>query len=84
MEQSVKEVVRILEFAKVYEQLGVEKLIEMNVSRVVDESAGMFSDLPFKVINDCHGLTVLSDSFLQQLFYNLIDNTRKYGKKTAM
>ena len=84
MEQSVKEVVRILEFAKVYEQLGVEKLVEMNVSRVVDESAGMFSDLPFKVINDCHGLTVLSDSFLQQLFYNLIDNTRKYGKKTAM
>jgi signal transduction histidine kinase len=26
---------------------------------------------------------VLADSFLRQLFYNFIDNTRKYGKKTT-
>jgi len=25
----------------------------------------------------------LADSFLRQLFYNFIDNTRKYGKKTT-
>jgi PAS domain S-box-containing protein len=84
MEQSVKEVERILEFAKIYEQLGVEKLVDINVSRVVDDAAGMFSDLTFKVVNDCQGLTVLADSFLEQLIYNLIDNTRKYGKKTTI
>jgi PAS domain S-box-containing protein len=84
MEQSVKEVERLLEFAKIYEQLGVEKLVEMNVSRVVDDATGMFSDLSFKVVNDCQGLTVLADSFLEQLIYNLIDNTRKYGQKTTM
>jgi signal transduction histidine kinase len=28
-------------------------------------------------------LTLLADSFLRQLFYNFIDNTRKYGKKTT-
>jgi signal transduction histidine kinase len=84
MEQSVKEVERILEFAKIYEQLGVEKLVDINVSRVVDDATGMFSDLSFKVVNDCQGLTVLADSFLEQLIYNLIDNTRKYGQKTTM
>jgi signal transduction histidine kinase len=26
---------------------------------------------------------LLADSFLRQLFYNFIDNTRKYGKKTT-
>jgi signal transduction histidine kinase len=26
---------------------------------------------------------VLADSFLRQLFYNFIDNTRKHGKKTT-
>jgi signal transduction histidine kinase len=26
---------------------------------------------------------VLADSFLRQLFYNFIDNTRKYGKKST-
>jgi len=28
-------------------------------------------------------LNLLADSFLRQLFYNFIDNTKKYGKKTA-
>ncbi len=34
-------------------------------------------------MNECHGLTLLADSFLRQLFFNLIDNTRKYGKKAT-
>ena len=28
-------------------------------------------------------MVVLADSFLRQLFYNFVDNTRKYGKKTT-
>jgi signal transduction histidine kinase len=35
-------------------------------------------------MNECHGLTVLADSFLRQLFFNFIDNTRKYGMKTTI
>jgi signal transduction histidine kinase len=34
-----------------------------------------------KVVNECRGLTVLADSLLRQLFYNLIDNSLKYGEK---
>ena len=45
--------------------------------------AVVLSGLKLKVINDCHGLNLLADSFLRQLFYNFIDNTRKYGKKTT-
>jgi signal transduction histidine kinase len=36
-----------------------------------------------EVTNECHGLTVLADSLLRQLFYNLIDNSLKYGRKTT-
>ena len=28
-------------------------------------------------------MKLLADSFLRQLFYNFIDNTRKYGEKTT-
>ena len=83
MEQAVKEVAKIFEFAKAYEQLGVEELVNMDLERTVDEAAGMFSGLAFKVINDCKGLTILADSFLRQLIFNLIDNTRKYGETTT-
>ena len=44
----------------------------------------MFSGLPFKILNDCQGLTVRADSLLRQLIYNFIDNTRKYGQKTTL
>ena len=42
----------------------------------------MFSGLPFKIVNECQGLTVYADSLLRQLFYNFVDNTRKYGQKS--
>jgi signal transduction histidine kinase len=36
-----------------------------------------------KIVNECRGLTVLADSLLERLFYNLIDNSLKYGGKLA-
>jgi signal transduction histidine kinase len=83
MEQAVKDSVKIFEFAKMYEQLGVEELTYVDVETAIDEALALFSGLNFKVVNDCHGLTVLADSFLRQLFYNFVDNTVKYGEKTT-
>jgi signal transduction histidine kinase len=46
------------------------------------EAVSLFSDLKgVKVVNNCHGLIVLADSLLRQLFYNLVDNSLKYGEK---
>jgi len=39
--------------------------------------------LNVKVINECHGLTLLADSFVRQLLFNLIDNSIKHGKKAT-
>jgi PAS domain S-box-containing protein len=83
MEKAVKEIEKICDFAKAYEQLGVEKLVYTDAEKTINEAAQMFSGLTFQVINDCHGLALLADSFLKQLFYNLIDNTRKYGEKAT-
>jgi signal transduction histidine kinase len=83
MENAVRNVETILEFARTYEKLGVEQLVDMNVGKAVDEAASLFTDLKgIKIVNECHDLTVLADSLLRQLFYNLIDNTLKYGEKT--
>jgi PAS domain S-box-containing protein len=83
MENAVRNVETILEFARTYEKLGVEQLVNMNVGKAVDEAASLFSDLKgVRIVNECRGLTVLADSLLRQLFYNLIDNSLKYGEKT--
>jgi signal transduction histidine kinase len=36
-----------------------------------------------EVVNECHGLKVMADSLLSQLFYNMIDNSLKHGKKVS-
>lgn len=67
-----------------YEQLGVEELIYVDVEKTVTEALALFSgSLNIEVVNRCHGLTLLADSFLRQLFYNLIDNSLKHGKKVT-
>ncbi len=83
IEQAVTDSAKIFEFAKMYEQLGVEELKYVDVENMLNEAVALFSGLNIKVVNDCHGLSLLADSFLRQLFYNFIDNTRKYGKKTT-
>jgi signal transduction histidine kinase len=83
MEQAVKDSMKIFDFAKMYEQLGVEELSSISLENAINEAVALFSGLNIKVVNDCHGLTVLADSFVRQLLYNFMDNTRKYGKKTT-
>jgi len=84
IEGSVEQSVRIFDFAKDYEMLGAEELLYVDVEKTVNGAVSLFPDLrDIKVTNDCHGLTVLADSLLRQLFYNLIDNSLKYGEKLS-
>jgi PAS domain S-box-containing protein len=83
METAVRLVEKIFEFARAYEKLGTEQLVSIDVGKAVDGAGSLFSGLKgVKIVNECGGLTVLADSLLSQLFYNLIDNSLKYGEKT--
>jgi PAS domain S-box-containing protein len=85
MESVSQQMLRILEFEKCYVQVGSEELRKVDVERHLNEAASLFSDLKGATLtNECHGLTVLADFLLRQLFYNLIDNTLKYGKKASV
>jgi PAS domain S-box-containing protein len=83
IEQVVGEIVKIFDFAKIYEQIGAEELNYIDVEEKLKEAVSLFSGPSPMIINECHGLTVLADSLLRQLFFNFIDNTRKHGKKTT-
>ena len=84
MEKACNDIEAILDFARVYEQLGTEALTYVDVEKSLDEALELFSGhLELDVINDCRGLTLLADSFLKQMFYNLIHNSLKHGKKVT-
>ena len=81
---SVKNICDILDHAKTYEMIGVEELTPIDVGKMVQNALSLISDLKgVKVENQCMGFEVIADSLLTQVFYNLIDNSLKYGEKTS-
>src|SRR5271157_739112 len=81
MESACDMILRIFDFARDYERLGVEELTYVNVEDCVQKAASFFTSINgTKTENKCKGLTVFADSLLRQLFYNLIDNSMKYGE----
>ena len=83
IDSACRQILEIFEFAHSYESLGVEELVYVDVGKTVDEAVMLFPDLNINITNNCSGLTVLADSFLRQMFYNLIDNSLKHGGKTS-
>jgi PAS domain S-box-containing protein len=75
---------RLLEFSRLYEEIGVEELSKVNIAECFDQAAALFSNLgTVRIVNECQGLEVIADSLLEQLFYNLIGNSIKHGKKVT-
>lgn len=81
IKNAVSNVNRILEFAKNFEMLGSQELTLTDIGKAVDEAVSLFYDLKgVKIVNECKGVNVLADSMLTTIFYNLIDNSLKYGQ----
>jgi PAS domain S-box-containing protein len=75
---------KLFEFSRIYEKIGAEQLTEVNVSECFNEAVALLPSLVgIEVINECQGLTVMADSLLRQLFYNLLDNSSKHGVKAT-
>jgi PAS domain S-box-containing protein len=82
IDAAVRRVEKIFDFARTYERLGSEELAYVDMKQVLKEAESLFSDLKgIEIVNACNGVTVLADSLLSQVFYNLIENSFKYGEK---
>lgn len=73
---------QILSFAKAYEQLGSKRIVLGDVGKNLSTATSMFNNLKdVKIVNECVGVNILADGMLKTVFYNLIDNSLKYGEK---
>jgi signal transduction histidine kinase len=83
IDNSIEMVERIFDFARIYENIGMQELVYVEVEKSIKEAVALFSDLRnIEVMDDCSGLNVLADSLLRQIFYNLIHNSLTHGEKT--
>jgi PAS domain S-box-containing protein len=75
----VKTIATQIEFTKDYEGLGVNLPAWQHVETVVRD---VFTSLPVQDVRldtRCPGLEVYADPLLRKVFYNLIDNSLRYG-----
>ena len=83
-ESAVDQIQRIFDFARTYEQLGVAKLSYVDVGESFERAVSLITSLSgIEIVNDCSGVNVMSDSLLDTLFYNLIDNSIKHGERVS-
>ena len=83
IEQSINQTNAILEFSRLYEKVGAEAFSYVDVESCFDQATKLIPSKDVTIVNQTHGLVVLADSLLQQLFYNLIDNSIKHGKNVS-
>lgn len=84
IESDVASADRLFELSSLFERIGIEEPTQINVKACFDNALAMFYDLSgIKITNSADGLIVKADSLLQQVFYNLVDNSMKHGQKVT-
>jgi len=84
IEFSIDSTEHLLDLSKIYESIGIAQLELINVGPALTSLLTSFrSYKKITVANKCRGLEVMADLQLDQLFYNLIDNSIKHGQKIS-
>jgi signal transduction histidine kinase len=80
IDETVNQSSKIFEFSRIYEKIGAEEPTLVNVAEQFKLAADLLPHDSVEIINNTGDLIVLADNMLQQLFYNLVDNSLKHGR----
>jgi PAS domain S-box-containing protein len=84
MNKVIEQILKILEFERIYESVGSEELTFVDVEKLFAEATALSNLKDVTVQSDVKGLKVNADSLLRQVMYNFIDNTVKHSKKATL
>jgi PAS domain S-box-containing protein len=80
LETATKEILRHVEFTRLYEMPKVVKPIWQEVSGAIAKASS--GRLPVR--DECRGLFVYADPMLEKVFSNLMDNTIRHGERSTL
>lgn len=78
---SVENIRSQIEFTRYYQDIGVYSAQWQDIKDLILQVSTNFNDKPVEIINDIGGVEVYADPLLKKVFYNLIENAIRYGKK---
>jgi len=77
--QITRNIAEQIDFTKDYEDLGVKSPSWQRVDNVVRDAAATLPVQNTRLDVSCPGLEMFADPLLRKVFYNLIDNSLRYG-----
>ncbi|MDD1715603.1 MAG: PAS domain S-box protein, partial [Methanolinea sp.] len=80
-ERAADTIRNLLSFMEHYQSLGMQSSSWQDVSGAIRRSAAMLDLQTVIICMDTAGLEVFADPLLEKVFYNLIENSLRYGKK---
>jgi PAS domain S-box-containing protein len=78
-ERAAGAIERQIVFTKEYQDLGVNAPIWQNVEETLQKALAMLPMRDIRVTADVTGLDVYADPLFEKTFYNLVDNSLRYG-----
>lgn len=81
-EQITEVIGRQINFTKDYENLGVSSPVWQEVESLAGRAAAALPLRDIRLECQCSGIEIFADPLFEKVFYNLIDNSLRYGGET--
>lgn len=80
---SVKNIQEQVEFARDYQEMGINEPRWMDVSKKVEELKAHPSFRQVKVVNDVEDMMIFADPLLKRVLFNLFENSLRHGGEVS-
>jgi PAS domain S-box-containing protein len=78
--QSSLNIERQLSFTRDYEDIGVHSPVWQDINAVISKAVLLFDLMQILILVEISGVEIYADPLMEKVFYNLIDNAKRYGE----
>ena len=80
IEESAQHIERMIAFTRDYQDIGVHSPVWLDIRTVLTLVLHALDISPIQVQVDISGIEVYADPLMEKVFFNLIDNAKRYGE----
>ncbi|HWQ65856.1 MAG TPA: MASE3 domain-containing protein [Methanospirillum sp.] len=82
--ESAQNIERQISFTKDYEDIGVHSPVWQNISNVISHAVRTIDIGQIQLQVDISGIEIFADPLMIKVFYNLVDNAKRYGETITL
>ncbi|MBN1431517.1 MAG: PAS domain S-box protein [Methanomicrobiaceae archaeon] len=72
-----------ISFTRDYQEIGVHKPEWQDISKMIEKPVKMLNLKDIEIENKCGNLRIFADPLLEKVFFNLIENSVRHGRKVS-